>query len=79
MGVDSRARLAAVWAEDPRFLLAELSLWVRKGQRQVLLQLWPLLLQEAAAGALAGGAARTGQAGGAPLKRKAKKLRKAAG
>jgi hypothetical protein len=47
--VFSRARLAAVWAQDASYLKQHLSLWLHKQQRHVLDSLWPQLLAEAAA------------------------------
>ena len=46
-GIRSRRGLAAAWAKDPWFLLAELKGWLRKGRGAVLDALWPVLREEA--------------------------------
>lgn len=74
--VYSRARLAAVWAEQPAFLQQQLGLWLQRPARQLLDRLWPQLLQEAAA---AGGAESGGAAGAGGAKRQAHKKRKKGG
>ena len=47
--VDSRARLAAKWAQSPAFLQRELGAWLQQGGQQALSKLWQTLREEAAA------------------------------
>ena len=46
LGIDSRGALAAAWSRDGEVLLPELGQWLSKGQRSLLMQLWPQLLRE---------------------------------
>lgn len=46
-GIDSKAALAAAWRADKGYLRPQLALWVQKQRQQVLVQLWPKLLEEA--------------------------------
>jgi len=48
-GVASRRALAAAWLAEPRYLLPELSAWMRAGQAHALERLWPRLLAAAEA------------------------------
>ena len=56
--VDSRASLAAKWAQAPGFLRHELAQCMQKGCAGALLQAWEALQAEAAAGAAAAPAAK---------------------
>lgn len=47
--VDSRIRLAAVWAKQPLFLKRQLSGWLRAEARSNLAHLWSELLTQATA------------------------------
>lgn len=49
--VDSRASLAAKWAQSPGFLRQELAACMQKGAAGALLQAWAALQAEAAAAA----------------------------
>ncbi len=49
--VDSARSLAGAWASKPTLLQQELLLWLGKSQHRALQQLWPKLLQQAAAAA----------------------------
>jgi ATP-dependent RNA helicase DHX37/DHR1 len=42
--VASRASLAAAWRAEPKFLLPELSAWMRAGQAHVLERAWPAIV-----------------------------------
>lgn len=58
--MDSRARLAAVWQQQPTYLQPQLAAWLQKPYQGQLLKLWPKLLQEALGG---GGQQRGGSKG----------------
>lgn len=60
--VDSARTLAAAWKAKPTLLQAELAAWLGKSQQRALLQMWPLLLQQAGSVAAAAAVAGTGMA-----------------
>ena len=43
-GVVSRAALCAAWRAEPRYLLPELSAWMRAGQQHSLERAWPQIV-----------------------------------